>query len=183
VVSDIGDADVGHLRGLQERLRTERDFSEALLQAAGCLILVLDPSGRVVRWNRICEETTGYAAAELDAVDDVMGLLVPDAEVTGARRVLADLLEGRVGPVTYVNHWRARTGELHLITWSNTAVTINGARHVIGTGIDVTELEQARRALRPARSGSGCSPRPSPTSSTDTDSSLPASSSTSARPR
>ena len=125
----------------------ERNFSETMLDAAGCLVVVLDPGGRVVRWNRACEHLTGYSAADLATAEDVVHLLVAPEDAAGTLQVLTELRDGRPGIVSYLNRWRTRSGELRLITWCNTAVVIDGTRHVISSGIDITDVEQARQAL------------------------------------
>jgi len=125
----------------------ERNFSETMLDAAGCLVVVLDPGGRVVRWNRACEHLTGYSAADLATAEDVVHLLVAPEDAAGTLQVLTELRDGRPGIVSYLNRWRTRSGELRLITWCNTAVVIDGTRQVISSGIDITDVEQARQAL------------------------------------
>ena len=37
----------------------------AILDTVGALVTVLDPEGRIVRFNRACELTTGYALDEV----------------------------------------------------------------------------------------------------------------------
>src|SRR5439155_1882305 len=48
-----------------EKQQSERDFVNAVVDVAGSLVLVLDPDGRIVRFNRTCEVTTGYLATEV----------------------------------------------------------------------------------------------------------------------
>ena len=50
----------------------ERDFISAVLDTAGALVVVLDHQGRIVRFNRACERTTGYS------FDEVRGKLLWD---------------------------------------------------------------------------------------------------------
>jgi len=45
----------------QEAVRKERDFSTAVLDTAGALVVVLDREGRITRFNRACEAMTGYS--------------------------------------------------------------------------------------------------------------------------
>ena len=44
----------------REVLDKERDFRIALLDTVGALVCVLDTDGKIVTFNRACEETTGY---------------------------------------------------------------------------------------------------------------------------
>jgi PAS domain S-box-containing protein len=43
----------------------ERDFISTVLDTAGALVVVLDRQGRIVRFNRACERTTGYSFDEV----------------------------------------------------------------------------------------------------------------------
>jgi diguanylate cyclase (GGDEF)-like protein/PAS domain S-box-containing protein len=122
---------------------------DAVLDAAASLIVVMDASGRLVRWNRACEQLLGYTAAELEAPDALLDL-TPAAERGAAEAAMRALRAGE-SPVRAELHWRTRHGDLRLIDWSTTALTgPNGeVTHLVGTGIDVTEarvMEADRRA-------------------------------------
>ena len=115
---------------------------DAVLDAANSLIVVADPHGALVRWNRACEQLLGYTAAELQAPRALLEL-VPQAERPIAAAALEALAAGE-SPVRTEYHWRTRDGELRLIEWSNTALTgpDGSMTYVVGTGIDVTETRQ-----------------------------------------
>ncbi len=57
--------DITELKQAEEALQEERNVLSAILDIVGALIVVLDPEGRIVRFNRTCEETTGYSFAEV----------------------------------------------------------------------------------------------------------------------
>jgi PAS domain S-box-containing protein len=126
----------------------ERDLLAALLDVVGALVLVLDREGRVVRFNRFCEDLTGYRFAEVENryLWDV--LLLPE-ETEPVRGVFANLVAG-LFPNRFENHWRTKDGGRRLIAWSNTALVGADGRveYVIGTGLDVTEQRQAEEELR-----------------------------------
>jgi diguanylate cyclase (GGDEF)-like protein/PAS domain S-box-containing protein len=115
---------------------------DAVLDAATSLIVVADPHGTLVRWNRACEELLGWAAAELQAPRALLDL-VPRAERPIAEAALEALGAGE-SPVRTEFHWRTRGGELRLIEWSITvlAAADGSVTHVVWTGIDVTETRQ-----------------------------------------
>ena len=46
-------------------LEEERDFTSAVLETVGSLVLVLDRTGRIERFNSTAERMTGYAAEDL----------------------------------------------------------------------------------------------------------------------
>ncbi len=141
-----------------EALRRERDLLSAVLDTVGALVVVLDRQGRIVRFNRACELTTGYSFEEVRGRDLWDVFLVPE-EIAPVRAVFEQLRAGQF-PKTFENHWRTRDGHRRLIAWSNTALLdADGAvEYVIGTGIDITDRRRAEvqrdatlEALRQAR--------------------------------
>jgi diguanylate cyclase (GGDEF)-like protein/PAS domain S-box-containing protein len=115
---------------------------DAVLDAATSLIVVADPNGTLVRWNRACEQLLGYSAADFDAPWALLDL-VPRDERAIAEAALKALAAGE-SPVRTEFHWRTREGELRLIEWSTTVLTgpDGSVTHVVGTGIDVTETRE-----------------------------------------
>jgi diguanylate cyclase (GGDEF)-like protein/PAS domain S-box-containing protein len=127
----------------------DRQLLDAVLDAAASLIVVIDAEGRLVRWNRACEQLLGYTASERDAPQALLDL-VPAAERVSAEAAPRLLIAGE-SPVRAEFHWRTRDGELRLIAWSTTALTGPDGRitYMVGTGIDVTEarrLDEERMA-------------------------------------
>ena len=52
--------DITELKQAETALDEERQFVNAVLDTVGALVVVLDPQGRIVRFNRACEQTTGF---------------------------------------------------------------------------------------------------------------------------
>ncbi|HSO27002.1 MAG TPA: response regulator, partial [Anaerolineales bacterium] len=52
--------DITQRKQTEQALRTERNFVSAILDTVDALIMVLDTAGRIVRFNRACEEKSGY---------------------------------------------------------------------------------------------------------------------------
>ena len=134
----------------EEALQRELDFISAVLDTAGALVVVLDCQGRIVRFNRACERTTGYS------LDEVRGKLLWESlldseEVEPVKAVFDELRAGQF-PNEYENYWLTKDGGRRLIAWSNTALLGAGGavEYVVGTGIDITERRQAEEALRTA---------------------------------
>src|SRR5271155_5344639 len=57
--------DITDLKQTEEALQKERNVVSAILETVGALVLVLDPEGRIIRFNRACEQMTGYVFAEV----------------------------------------------------------------------------------------------------------------------
>lgn len=130
-----------------EALRRERDYMAAILDTAAALVVVLDTQGRIVRFNRACEKTTGYRFAEVRDRCFWDIFLLPHESVA-VREVFARLRAGDF-PVEHENCWLTRNGECRRVAWSNTALVgaAGHVTHIIGTGIDVTERRQAEAIL------------------------------------
>ncbi|MBI5546490.1 MAG: PAS domain S-box protein [Deltaproteobacteria bacterium] len=161
VISAVRD-EAGRLRGFakvtrdfterkraEEAVRTERDFTTAVIDTAGALVVVLDREGHITRFNRACEEVTGYSAAEAKGRTFWDLGLIPPEQLAGVRGAWDALVRGEV-PGSYENHWVAKDGSRRLIAWSNTAITGAGGvpEFIVGTGVDITERKQAEEALR-----------------------------------
>lgn len=132
----------------QARLRAERDFSNAVMDTAGALMVVLDREGRIVRFNRECEQVTGYTEKEVLGRHIWDFLLLPE-EMSPVRAVFETLRDGEF-PSTFENVWVTKTGARRLITWSNTALLDEDGTvaYVIGTGLDLTERREAEVRIK-----------------------------------
>src|SRR5580658_4665993 len=57
--------DITELKRAEQALQEERNVVSAILHTVGALVVVLDPQGRIVRFNRACEEVSGYSYEEV----------------------------------------------------------------------------------------------------------------------
>jgi PAS domain S-box-containing protein len=135
-------------RETEDILKKERDFSSAVLDTVAAIVLVLDRNGRIVRFNRACEEVTGYKAAEVLG-KYVWDLLIPPEQISGVKNVFQNLVAGMF-PNTYENYWVAKDGTRKLIVWSNTALlgSDGSVEFVIPTGIDISDRKKLEDQLR-----------------------------------
>jgi PAS domain S-box-containing protein len=129
-------------------LRQEQAFTSAVMKTSGALVVVLDKEGRIVRFNRGCERTTGYT------FDEVRGrffweLFLTPEEVDSVKAVFSALCAGQF-PNEHENFWLNKEGGRRRIMWANTALLDDAGQvsYVIGTGIDITERKHAEQALK-----------------------------------
>jgi diguanylate cyclase (GGDEF)-like protein/PAS domain S-box-containing protein len=143
--------DITERKQSEAELKKERDFISTLLDTIGALVVVLDPQGHIVRFNRACEKISGYPFEEVEG-KPVWDRLIPPEEVDKVQKVFRALLTDFV-PGENENYWVSRDGQRRLIAWSNTSMKDNEGRvtHVIGTGIDVTARRQAENEVREAK--------------------------------
>jgi PAS domain S-box-containing protein len=139
--------DITHRKTAEEALRKERNFVSAVLDTAGALVIVLDLQGRIIRFNRACEQISGYTSEEVEGKEFWDIFLLPD-EVARVRSVFDKLVAGDF-PNYNENYWLTKNGPPRLIAWSNTAIVdkVGKVEFVIGTGIDITERTEAAERL------------------------------------
>lgn len=135
-------------RRLVKALQTERDLVAAVVSTAGNLIVVLDRQGRIVEFNRACEQATGYSF-ELVRGKHPWDLFLPVEEVEPVQETFRKLRAG-IFPSEYEGTWMTHTGDRRLIAWSNTVLLDEEGfvRFVISAGIDITERKQAENRLQ-----------------------------------
>jgi len=143
-------ADITDRKRAEQALRRERDFTAAVLDTSGGLVIVLDRQGRIVRFNRACEQATGYRFEEIQG-RPFWDFLLLSEEVEPVKAVFAQLQAGQM-PNTFENYWVTKDGDRRWIAWTNTALAgeSGSIEYVIGTGIDITERRRAEEELQRA---------------------------------
>ena len=58
-----------NLKLSKEEVQRERDFAESLVNTAQVITLLLDPQGRIIRFNPYMEEISGYSIDEARGKD------------------------------------------------------------------------------------------------------------------
>jgi PAS domain S-box-containing protein len=120
-----------------------RNFVATVLETANALVVVLNPQGQVVRINEVCAATTQYSF--LDVKERYfwdLFIAPPQGEQIAA--MLQKLHLGQ--PVhQYESQCLTKLGNRRLIAWSHTVLLSadESIKHIICTGIDVTERRQA----------------------------------------
>lgn len=127
----------------------ERDLSASLLDMSGALIVILDPAGHIIGFNRACQEMSGYSFPEVKG-RTLWDFLVPAEEVDEAKAALASVVEGTHPSRTYERTWIGKDGSRRVIASSSISRRgVDGAvRQIISTGIDITRRKLDADALR-----------------------------------
>ncbi len=142
IIRDVSDRKLS-----EDTLKKERDFVSAVVDTVGSLVVVLDRQAHIIRFNRACEQLTGYSSAEVLDLN-LLDLLIMPEEQASTRDKFGSLCAGQF-PSTFENHWVDRHGNRRAITWSNTALLdADGAvEYVIGTGTDITEQKRSQEQI------------------------------------
>ncbi|MFN8372455.1 MAG: PAS domain S-box protein [Anaerolineae bacterium] len=130
----------------EAQLKKERDFSSAIIDTAGSLIIVTDARGSVVRVNPAYEAITGYPLAQTDAA--LVHALIYAGDASQALSALAQgtALQPVLGE--HLGTMPAHDGRTLRILWRSTALynASHEIEYIIITGLDITERERAAEA-------------------------------------
>lgn len=139
--------DITERKRSEEALRRERDFTNAIISAAGSLIVVLDRKGRIVRFNKTCEELTGYTFEQVKS-HQIWEFFLLAKDIESCKTYFNNLVAMKNSPQRYENYWVTKNNMLRLIDWSHAVISDkSGVEYVIGIGIDITERKKAEEAL------------------------------------
>ena len=129
-------------------LRNERDFVSAVVDHSAALVLILDPTGRILRFNESCERASGLSLSQVEG-QAVWDILSSPEERDGERARFERLISERS-----INHyegsWTTTDGTRREIAWSN-SVLLNSdgsVEHIVCTGLDTTKRHQAEEQIR-----------------------------------
>ncbi|HTR37922.1 MAG TPA: chemotaxis protein CheB [Bryobacteraceae bacterium] len=140
----IAFVDIRELKQTQDVADKEANLVTAILDAAAgdLLVLVMDPEARILRFNRACQELTGYTQEEVEG-KRVWDFLLAPGEVAGAKVTFEDIRGG--APNRREDNWVTKDGRKRLIAWSSSKVVRNNSlEYVVATGIDLTERQEAK---------------------------------------
>jgi PAS domain S-box-containing protein len=128
-----------HRLEVQAALRCSEDRLRSVVDLAPALVTAVDATGRVVIFNRACEQLTGYAADDVIGADFVERLVSPAWQDTVRRHLDSD------GPrAPQESRWLTRGGEERVLGWR--WFRIPGL--LVGVGDDLTERRRGEHVLR-----------------------------------
>ncbi|MBL8235922.1 MAG: PAS domain S-box protein [Bryobacterales bacterium] len=133
-------------------LETQRRFAASLIDNLPALLVVIDHEGRVVRFNRTCEDFTQFSEGELRRQYLWQAVSAP-AEMEAAERQVLEVLAGDFPSRTQSN-WCLRDNSIRVIAWTHNALRDEFGRltHVVSTGADITDSLQLADRRREAAS-------------------------------
>ncbi len=119
-------------------LREQHDFARTMVDAAGCLSVVVDRDGCIARWGHACEELTGRPERDVRGQPFAQLFVEPHAAEDVAR-TYADL-DAATFPLRRASVWLDADGHERLVVWQSAALLdpAGRVRYVIETGIDAT---------------------------------------------
>lgn len=132
---------------IEQRLRQEKRFISLLLDTARVLIILMDNDGKVIIFNRACEDLTGYDSREIENRVQV-DFLLAEEEKEKCMGFFEDNMSGM--PDEFENCWKTRDGQERLISWTNTLIYDEQGKpeYVLSTGTDITDQRQMQKKIK-----------------------------------
>jgi len=140
--------DITDLKRTEQELEEERNVVSAILDTVGALVIVLDREGRIVRFNRACEQMTGQSFEQARG-QQVWDLFLVPEEKQQFQIVFSQICDNQAR-TEYESQWAARDGSRRTIAWSAAVLpaTKQTPMYVIASGIDVTAQRRAQVRFR-----------------------------------
>ncbi len=140
--------DISDLKRTEEELQNERNVVSAILDTVGALVVVLDRDGRIVRFNRACQQISGRSL-EQTVGQPLWNVFLIDEEKEQFQKIFRQIWE-KQSRTEYETSWITRDGSRRTIAWS--AALLPAAKqtpsYMIASGIDVTEQKRGQARFR-----------------------------------
>jgi PAS domain S-box-containing protein len=130
-----------------EQLERERDFIRTVVDAASAVFGIVDPEGRIVRYNYALARLSGRVDDDVTRGKPFWDVFVhpPDA------RAVREALLGADG-VEHEHRFRRHGGGSAVVAWSRAALVDDAGRpRVLFTGVDVSARKEQEDELRASR--------------------------------
>lgn len=144
-------SDISERCRMEEDLRREKNFITSVLEVLPSLVIVFNREGKIIEFNKACEELTGYRDDEVKG-KSIADLFIPkeEREEVFASFWLAAATEVKRLPLQLEHGWLTRDGDKRIISWTNTANFDSQGNFLFGiaSGLDITDRMAAERELR-----------------------------------
>jgi PAS domain S-box-containing protein len=139
------------LRARYAQLERERDFIRAVVQAAPSFFCLVDPHGRIVRFNRTLELAAGISDEEEVRGKHFCEVFIAPEERGSVVREMIDVFAARAFGERE-SHWITADGRRLLVAWSATPIVdASGEQRYLISGIDITERKRHEEEIRASR--------------------------------
>ncbi len=137
--------DITKEKNNEKRLMQSEMRFRLILENMPILLNAFDDQGLVIVWNKACEKSTGYSAAEIIGNPSAMQLLYPDERYRQMVKTVSNEKTGNYNTFELV----AKNGSKRTITWFDTYHHLQVPGWASwGLGMDVTDQKKTEEALK-----------------------------------
>ena len=138
--------DISERKAIEEQIRMEKNFSESLINSLPGIMYLLDPSKRMLRWNKNTEIVSGYSTEQIRRLNP-LDFIVGEDKVRVEKSIERGFLEGS----TTIEAGLQTSDEKvipHLFTGYR--LDQGSKSYLVGIGLDISdrvEIEKEKEAL------------------------------------
>ncbi len=137
--------DISDRKEVERSLHREHELNESIINTAHAIILVMDPQGKIVRFNPFFEEVTGFTLEEARG-KDWFEMFVSEPDRDQLRERFVAFLE-QTSIWENMNPIITKSGQERLIAWWSKTLTNGEVTGVLSIGQDITELKRTQDRL------------------------------------
>jgi PAS domain S-box-containing protein len=139
--------DISDLKQTEEELQDERNVVSAILDTVGAMVAVLDREGRIVRFNRTCEQMTGQTFEQARG-QQLWDLFHLPGEKERFQALFQKVCEEQVR-AEHETSWIADDGSHRTIAWSAAVLPAvkKTPAYIIVSGIDISERKRLEKTV------------------------------------
>ena len=138
--------DITERKNIEAQLARERLFNDAIINSIPGLLYLYDQDGRLVRWNRMHSELTGYTDRELASMHLMDWYRDDPATQDRIAKAIERVLEDGIG--TEEAQLQTKDGRRIPFFFTAVRLELEGRTYFTGIGIDMTERRRSEEALR-----------------------------------
>jgi cyclic di-GMP phosphodiesterase Gmr len=148
--SDIWGGTAAHFddtESVVKDLESSLTFAERVVSEVNSLVIIIDSTGKVKRFNRLCEEVTGMSEADLVGKNAHDLFMPEDVRAESWKAISSFFLNGKAHEVTRPLHTKNGVRIIHWRTNLMRSGSGVAETYLVCSGTDVTEEQQAKARL------------------------------------
>ncbi|HSO37946.1 MAG TPA: PAS domain S-box protein, partial [Labilithrix sp.] len=140
---DVLDVEAARTRA-EAAVEREQRFARGLIEAMPGIFYLYDEQGRFLRWNRGFERLSGYTSDEIAQMHPLDFFPADERAVLQSR--IAQVFEK--GEASVEAAFVSKDGSATPYFFTGKRIVFDGAPHLVGVGLDISERRRAEDALR-----------------------------------
>jgi PAS domain S-box-containing protein len=135
----------------KEDYRLAHEYEKSIIENANVWLMVLDPTGRILGWNRAAEQISGYPAADVMGGKEIWKNLYPEKNY---RNKITGKITEIIQKDNYLENLQttivSKNGTKKTIVWNTRGLPDSEGviRTYIAIGIDITDREKVAQVSR-----------------------------------
>ncbi|MDQ2863898.1 MAG: PAS domain S-box protein, partial [Bacteroidota bacterium] len=136
--------DISGRKKAEQQILSEKQLSDSIINSLPGIFYLYDINGKFLKWNKNFEMISKYSAAEIEHISPLD--FFDDDEKTILTKKINTVF--RTGTEQIEAHFFTKDREKISYFFNGSRAQIDGKICLIGMGIDITEINKAREALR-----------------------------------